>query len=68
MKTVIEWHSVKDRLPENKALYIVYLINDYSEKIITVRPWFGDELKFKRYRYLTEKVTHWAFLPKPPRK
>lgn len=65
--TVQEWISVKDRLPEGKVNCIVHYKHAYCDND---GYWanglcFYDGEKFQMD--LSYKVTHWQYLPQPPK-
>jgi hypothetical protein len=77
---MIEWVSVKDRLPEKTGIYLVKLRSDKrckfyrSEKYDVSRCWFCPSSAFKDFEfehqwiYKKEKVgyiTHWAEINLP---
>jgi len=75
---MIEWISVKDRLPEKTSIYLVKLRDDYrtriNPKFKVTRCWFSPLRQFKdhefeyKWRYKKEKVncvTHWAEINLP---
>lgn len=63
-----EWISVEDRLPENKVNCIVYYKHAYCDNdgywAIGVSFYDGNEFQIG----LAYKVTHWMYLPSPPKK
>jgi hypothetical protein len=59
---MMEWISVKDRLPEKNTTVIVCSISDGH---IQIKDFKGDEKNWIT-NYL-EKVTHWMPLPEPPK-
>lgn len=60
------WISVKDRLPEDDATYLVYGRNGYG---IVFAVYYGDGewLTCDDLTNITRFVTHWMPLPKPPK-
>lgn len=62
-----EWISVDDRLPEEKANYIVYykhaFVEDENHIGICICFYDGDEFEMD----FLHKVTHWMPLPHPPK-
>ena len=65
--TVQEWISVEDRLPEEKANCIVYYQHAYCDNdgYWEIGICFYDGEKFQMdWSY---KVTHWQYLPNPPK-
>ena len=65
--TVNEWISVKDRLPEEKVNCIVHYKHAYcdNDDYWAIGICFYDGEKFKID--LSYKVTHWQYLPQPPK-
>ena len=65
--TVQEWISVKDRLPEEKVNCIVYYRHAYcdNDDYWAIGMCFYDGEKFQMD--LLYKVTHWQYLPQPPK-
>ena len=61
-----EWISVKDRLPEDDATYLVYGRNGYG---IVFAVYYGDGewLTCDDLTNITRFVTHWMPLPMPPK-
>lgn len=62
----MDWISVKDRLPEDDAMYLVYGRNGYG---IAFAVYYGDGewLICDDLTNITRFVTHWMPLPKPPK-
>lgn len=61
----MEWISVKDRVPETNDVYLTFcpkrgraVRRYYPETKFTIGQFNGSEPKL---------VTHWAFLPEPPK-
>ena len=65
--TVQEWISVDDRLPEGKVNCIVHYKHAYcdNDDYWAIGICFYDGEKFQMD--LLYKVTHWQYLPKPPK-
>ena len=65
--TVQEWISVKDRLPEERVDCIVHYRHAYcdNDDYWAIGICFYDGEKFQMD--LLYKVTHWQYLPKPPK-
>jgi len=65
--TVQEWISVKDRLPEEKVNCIVHYRHAYcdDDDYWAIGICFYDGEKFQMG--LSYKVTHWQYLPQPPK-
>lgn len=65
--TVQEWISVDDRLPEEKANYIVYYQHAYcdNDDYWAIGICFYDGEKFQLGP--AYKVTHWMPIPQPPK-
>ena len=65
--TVQEWISVDDRLPEEKVNCIVHYKHAYcdNDDYWAIGTCFYDGEKFKIG--LAYKVTHWQYLPQPPK-
>ena len=65
--TVQEWISVDDRLPEEKVNCIVHYKHAYcdNDDYWAIGICFYDGEKFKMD--LSYKVTHWQYLPQPPK-
>lgn len=65
--TVQEWISVKDRLPEEKVNCIVHYKHAYcdNDDYWAIGICFYDGEKFQMG--LSYKVTHWQYLPQPPK-
>ena len=65
--TVQEWISVKDRLPEEKVNCIVRYKHAYcdNDDYWAIGICFYDGEKFRID--LSYKVTHWQYLPTPPK-
>ena len=65
--TVQEWISVKDRLPEEKVNCIVYYKHAYCDNddywAIGICFYDGDKFQMD----LSYQVTHWQYLPQPPK-
>lgn len=71
MKTTIEWHSVKEMLPERKGL-----ADDENEYVLVA---VGSEITIAGYGkdgfdhydnfgfFNLKNFTHWAYLPEPPK-
>ena len=60
--TVQEWISVKERLPEEEGLYLVAVVND-QERRYSKTAWYHGHGNW----FLHQKVTHWQYLPQPPK-
>ena len=62
----MDWISVKDRLPEDDATYLVYGRNGYG---IVFAVYYGDGewLTWADLTNITRFVTHWMPLPPPPK-
>ena len=63
-----KWIPVTERLPENHDDYLVYIIGGEYDQISWTQIAFFDS----RYFHLTgvgviARVTHWAYLPEPPK-
>ena len=56
------WISVKDRLPEEEGLYLVAVVNDH-ERRYSKTAWYHGHGNW----FLHQKVTHWQYLPQPPK-
>ena len=65
--TVQEWISVNDRLPEEKVNCIVHYKHAYcdNDDYWAIGICFYDGEKFQID--LSYKVTHWQYLPQPPK-
>ena len=65
--TVQEWISVDDRLPEEKVNCIVHYKHAYcdNDDYWAIGICFYDGEKFQMD--LSYKVTHWQYLPHPPK-
>ena len=65
--TVQEWVSVNDRLPEEKVNCIVHYKHAYcdNDDYWAIGMCFYDGEKFQMD--LSYKVTHWQYLPQPPK-
>ena len=65
--TVQEWISVDDRLPEEKVNCIVHYKHAYcdNDDYWAIGMCFYDGEKFQMD--LLYKVTHWQYLPQPPK-
>ncbi len=65
--TMQEWISVKDRLPEEKVDCIVHYKHAYcdNDDYWAIGICFYDGEKFRID--LSYKVTHWQYLPQPPK-
>ena len=65
--TVQEWIPVKDRLPEEKVNCIVHYKHAYcdNDDYWAIGICFYDGEKFQMG--LSYKVTHWQYLPQPPK-
>ena len=65
--TVQEWISVEDRLPEEKVNCIVHYRHAYcdDDDYWAIGICFYDGEKFQMG--LSYKVTHWQYLPNPPK-
>ena len=65
--TVQEWISVDDRLPEEKVDCIVHYKHAYcdNDDYWAIGICFYDGEKFQMD--LSYKVTHWQYLPQPPK-
>ena len=65
--TVQEWISVDERLPEEKVNCIVHYKHAYCDNddywAIGICFYDGDKFQIG----LAYKVTHWQYLPKPPK-
>ena len=63
---MIDWISVKDRLPEKSVPVLIcaagHRVTAYYDKVKEVFRLTEDENLY----YLTEYVTHWMPLPEPP--
>ena len=66
--TVQEWISVDDRLPEEKVNCIVHYKHAYcdNDDYWAIGICFYDGEKFQMD--LLYKVTHWQYLPNPPKR
>lgn len=67
-----EWISVKDRLPDDKELYLICTESNFGKIDIAYYQSIGD--KFSNYEPFWQgrssrstRVTHWMPLPKPPK-
>ena len=65
--TVQEWISVKERLPQEKVNCIVHYKHAYcdNDDYWAIGICFYDGEKFQMG--LSYKVTHWQYLPQPPK-
>ena len=65
--TVQEWISVKEHLPEEKVNCIVHYKHAYCDNdgYWAIGTCFYDGEKFQMG--LSYKVTHWQYLPQPPK-
>ena len=65
--TVQEWVSVKERLPQEKVYCIVHYKHAYcdNDDYWAIGICFYDGEKFQMG--LSYKVTHWQYLPQPPK-
>jgi len=64
----MEWISVKDKLPEEGENVLIYE-EAYSEVGYLFRgKWRSMETDFCGEPYELEDVTHWMYLPEPPKK
>ena len=65
--TVQEWISVTERLPEEKTNYIVYYKHAFcdDESHIGTCICYYDGVEFNMDSL--HEVTHWAYLPPPPK-
>ena len=65
--TVQEWISVKERLPQEKVNCIVHYQHAYcdNDDYWAIGICFYDGKKFQMN--LSYKVTHWQYLPNPPK-
>ena len=60
--TAQDWISVNDRLPEEEGLYLVAVVNDH-ERRYSKTAWYHGHGNW----FLHQKVTHWRYLPQPPK-
>lgn len=58
------WISVKDRLPEESGVYLIYAINEYqnNKDVVTIA---GYDC-YDEYWYTYYIPLYWMPLPKPP--
>lgn len=65
-----EWISVKDRLPEVRAVVLVYANNKIYVSGIAALNDYGDGLHnwycVNDYESIDQDITHWMPLPDPP--
>ena len=64
MPTVGGWISVKDRLPEENGVYLVFVARGYVEFYTLLdKTWFSSTFNICDDGF----VTHWKPLPEPPK-
>lgn len=59
---MMEWISVKDRLPSTGGYYIVSYKGFNGNYVICV----NYSTQFFKFAELNNEITHWMALPKPP--
>lgn len=64
-KNVGKWISVKDMLPEYNGQYIVYM--PASGAVISAYYYKNNGGFFIGRSIVTNKVSHWSYLPEPPK-
>lgn len=57
-----QWIPVSERLPEEEGLYLVAVVNDH-ERRYSKTAWYHGHGNW----FLHQKVTHWSYLPQPPK-
>lgn len=63
-ESVQEWISVDDRLPEERGEYLCYFkYEPESPDVICQNTYYGSG----RWMSESSRVTHWAYLPQPPK-
>ena len=60
--TIQRWIPVSERLPEEEGLYLVAVVNDH-ERRYSKTAWYHGHGNW----FLHQKVTHWSYLPQPPK-
>lgn len=61
------WVSVDERLPKKDDFYLVYVFNGHKDEYETTIKWFSKkEQNFLEWDFQDE-VTHWQYLPRPPK-
>lgn len=61
------WISVDDELPSKDNFYLVYQFNGHKDEYETTIKWFSKkEQNFLEWDFQDE-VTHWQYLPRPPK-
>lgn len=64
----MDWISVKDRMPEEDATYLVYGRNGYGVVCANYNYYNdGEWLTCDDLTNITRFVTHWMLLPEPPK-
>src|SRR5262249_6195058 len=70
LTAIMEWISVKERLPEKKGMRVLVVGDRWNNPYITIGEWGNDEWDIDRLDRLcglsAEKVTHGMPLPEPP--
>lgn len=63
---MIEWISVKDRLPESCETVLIYSAN---ERFVSTGYYWSAEKRWNQIgnRFLLFTITHWMPLPEPPK-
>ena len=61
------WISVEDELPEENGYYLCFAPNDDDIEAIIVLEFNDNKCWWDYDNLLTEYITHWQSLPKPPK-
>lgn len=61
------WIGVNAELPSKDNFYLVYQFNGHKDEYATTIKWFSKkEQNFLEWDF-QDKVTHWQYLPQPPK-
>lgn len=67
----MEWIKVSDRLPDTEGTYLISMTHPLVNHDSVAARWYDfDKKGFYNLHMeieITDYVTHWAFMPKPPK-
>jgi len=63
----MDWISIKDKKPENRIEVLGYYKNPVNEKHMIYTVYVSDDKFMDDLWDVTDHLTHWMPLPKPPK-